>query len=75
MRLKLTKGLHITAREKQVLAYAIANDCEAAHSSKIHADNVQALGAGRYSATLWHWETSDTGRRFKRESRVEVQAL
>lgn len=74
MRLKLVKGLHITAREKQVLAYAIENNCDAAHSSKINACNVQSLGDGRYSATLWNWETSDTGRRFKRETRVEVIA-
>jgi hypothetical protein len=75
MRLKLIKGLHLTAREKQVIAYAIANECDAAHSSKIHADNVQPLGDGRYSARVWHWETSDTGRRFQRFQSVEVMKV
>lgn len=75
MRLKLITGRHFTARERQVLAYGIENKLAYAKSTKIHAQHIQSLGDGLYSANVWHMESDDWGKPRKRSQGVTVQVI
>lgn len=73
MQISLIKGYHLTARQKQLLAFAISNGHTDAHTKQLNVTSVTRLDDGTYAATIWNWETDAwSGRRSKRTSHFIV---
>lgn len=69
---KANRGSHITARQKQVIAYALENNFEFAQSSRIKAV-IEAKESNWARVRLFWNESDDWGRKVVRQAATEIR--